>query len=191
MPERTTAEEERRRSPRFSCGGHATITRLPSSGIFLPGRILDLSLGGCRVDTIFPIDCGVRAEIVAHVNAASFRAVGEVRASPGRSGACIEFVRLSTGGKDMLADLIAELERLQAVMNQLKSGSPQIDPESFRWQLENGRQQAAMLSKRLRLRGRILTTESAGESSEPQVTSAGKDLIAETQALLISVDLFG
>jgi hypothetical protein len=140
MPVRNEAEEERRRSPRFSCDGHATVTHLPSSGIFLPGKILDLSLGRCQVGAGFPMDCGVRAEIVARVSARSFRAVGEVRAIRGCSGVCIEFVRLSTGGKDMLADLIAELERLQAVMNKLKSASTQINRESFGRQLENGRQ---------------------------------------------------
>src|SRR5271170_7661944 len=91
------------------------------------------------------MDLGVRAEIVAWVSAGSFRAVGEVRAIRGRSGVCIEFVRLSSGGKDMLADLIAELERLQVVMNKLESASAQVDRESFRRQLENGRQQPAML----------------------------------------------
>jgi hypothetical protein len=191
MAVRNEVEEERRRSPRFSCDGHATITRLPSSGIFLPGKILDLSLGGCHVDAGFPIDCGVRAEIVARVSAGSFRAVGEVRAIRGRSGACIEFVRLSSGGKDMLADLIAELERLQAVMNKLKSPSTQIDHESFRRQLENGRQQTAMLSKRVRFPGMLLPAESSGEGSGLQVASAGKDPVAETQALVIGVDLFG
>ena len=129
MPERTAADKDRadndrRRSTRFTCGGDAKISRLPSDGIFLPGKILDLSLGGCCVDTTLPIDCGVRAEIVARVNAASFRAVGEVRAIRGRSGAGVEFVHLSTGGKDMLADLVAELARLQAVMNKLRFCPP-------------------------------------------------------------------
>jgi hypothetical protein len=68
-------DRDRRRSPRFRCGGHAEITCLPSTGILLPGTIRDLSLHGCCVDTSRPIDCGVRAELVVRVNAASFRAV--------------------------------------------------------------------------------------------------------------------
>jgi hypothetical protein len=187
MPERTDADDDRRRSTRFACSGDAKISRLPSDGIYLPGKILDLSLGGCRVDTTLPIDCGVRAEIVVRVNTASFRAVGEVRAIRGRSGACIEFVQLSTGGKDMLANLVTELARLQAVMDKLRS-TREIDPESFRRQLENRRLWAAMLSKRLPLLGTILPAE----SSEPdQVASAGKDPMVEAQPLVISVDLFG
>jgi PilZ domain len=187
MPERTNADDDRRRSPRFSCGGHASVSRLPSNGIFLTGNIRDLSLGGCCVDTTLPIDCGVRAEIVVRVNAASFRAVGEVRAIRGRSGACIEFVQLSTGGKDMLANLVTELARLQAVMDKLRS-TREIDPESFRRQLEDRRLRAAMLSKRLPFLGTILHAESL----EPeQAASAGKDVIVKAQPLVIPVDLFG
>jgi hypothetical protein len=191
MAERTAAEEDRRRSPRFSCGGQAKINCLPSSGVILPGMIRDLSLHGCCLDIPQPFDCGVRAEIIVRVNAQSFRAVGEVKAIRGPSTAGMEFVHLSTGGKDMLADLITELARLQAVMNKLKSARREMDAESFRGQLENGRRQAAMLSRRFPFRGTILTAENAGESSELQVASAGQDLSAETQPLVISVDLFG
>src|SRR5579863_10536039 len=102
MPERTDTDKDRtdndrRRSPRFNCGGYAKISRLPSNGIFLAGSIRDLSLGGCHLDTALPIDCGERAEIVVCVNATSFRAVGEVKAIRDRSGAGIEFVHLSAG----------------------------------------------------------------------------------------------
>ena len=51
---------------------------------FSSRTVRDLSLGGCHVDTTLPIDCGVRAEIVVCVNAASFRAVGEVQSDSGR-----------------------------------------------------------------------------------------------------------
>jgi hypothetical protein len=188
MPERNTADADRRRSPRFSCGGHAKISRIPSNGIFLPGKIRDLSLHGCCIDTTLPIDCGVRAEIVVCVNAASFRAIGEVRAIWGNSGACMEFVQLSTAGRGMLADLVTELARLQAVMDDLKSIRREIDPESFRGQLDYRRLQAAMLSKRIPFLG----TSQPAESSEPdQAASAGKDRIAEAQPLVFTVDLFG
>jgi hypothetical protein len=104
-PERTSEDDDRRRSARFSCGGLAKISRLPSDGVFVPGKILDLSLGGCCVDTALPINYGARTDIVVRVNAASFRALGEVRAIRGGSGACVEFVHLSAGGKDILANL--------------------------------------------------------------------------------------
>ena len=85
MPERTKADEERRRTPRFNCDGHAKISLLPSDGIFLPGKIRDLSLSGCLLDTKLPVETGTRAEVVVRVNAASFRAVGIVKALRGDS----------------------------------------------------------------------------------------------------------
>ena len=164
------------------------ISRLPSNGIFVPGTIRDLSLHGCCLDTPLPIDCGVRAEIVVRVNAASFRAVGEVKAIRGSSAAGVEFVHLTAGGKEMLGDLIAELARLQAVMNKLKSARREIDAESFRRQLEDGRLQALTLSERFPFLGTILRAKSS-EADQP--VFAGEDRIVEVQPLVIPVDLFG
>ena len=192
MPEGSNADNDRanndrRRSTRFSCGGDAKLTRLPSNGVILPGKIRDLSLHGCLIDTTLPIDCGVRAEIVVRVNAASFRAVGEVRATRGGSGAGMEFVHLSAVGKDRLSDVIAELARLQAVMNKLRSVRRETDAESFRGQLETGRLQAAMLSERFH----VLRTILKAEGSEPdQAASGDKDRIVEAQPLVITVDIF-
>ena len=192
MPERTNEDDDRRRSPRFSCAGHAKISCLPSDGNFLPGQILDLSLGGCCVDATRPIGQGVRTEIVVRVNSASFRAVGEVRAIRGGSGVCVEFVHLSAGGKDILADLVRELARLQAVIKKLRSDRREMDTESFRRQMENGKLQAAILSGRFRLVGTNLGAEMSGEKSGPEPdASVGKHPIGEAQPLVIPVDLFG
>jgi hypothetical protein len=200
MAERNTAEEDRRHNARFKCGGEAKISRLPSDGIFVPGKIFDLSLGGCCVDTTLPIDFGVRTEMVVRVNAASFRAVGEVRAIRSRFGAGIEFVHLSAGGKHTLADLVTELARVQAVMNKLKAARREINAESFKKQLAEGKLQVAMLGERFPFLRTILRAGSSGkssgesseESSEPdQVASAAKDLIVGAQPLVIRVDLFG
>jgi hypothetical protein len=184
------ADEDRRRSRRFICGGDAKVSLLPSDGIFLPGKILDLSLHGCRVDTTLPINCGVRAEIVLRVNAASFRAVGEVRAIRGGSGAGIEFVQLSNSGKDMLADVIQELARLRAIMHKFKSCRLETDTKSFATQLEEGRVHAARFSARCADPGTILAERRAESSESNQSASAEKDRIVEAQPLVIAVDLF-
>ncbi|MGO9402353.1 MAG: PilZ domain-containing protein [Terriglobales bacterium] len=188
MPERGNPEEDRRRSPRFTCGGQAKVNCLPSNGIVLPGTIRDLSLHGCCLDIPQQFDCGVRAEIIVRVNAASFRAVGEVRAIRGPSTAGMEFVHLSAGGKELLADLIAELARLQAIMNQLKSARRDLDAESFRRQLEAGKLQAGILSARIPFLRTSLCAESLGPD---QAASEGEDRIVEMQTLVIPVDLFG
>ena len=186
------ANDDRRGSQRFSCGGQATISCLPSDGIVLPGKIRDLSLGGCCVDTTLPIARGARAELVVRVNAASFRAVGEVRAIRGHSGACLEFVLLSAGGKGLLADLVTELARLQAVMNDIKSTRREIDPESFRGQLDYRRLQATRLSRRFPLLGTTPPPESSGVSPESDGdASTGRDPGEEERFLVGPVDLFG
>jgi hypothetical protein len=193
-------DNDRRRSARFVCGGYAKISRLPSDGIFVPGRIRDLSLHGCCVDTTVPIDCGTRTEIVVRVNAASFRAVGEVKAIRGRSVAGMEFVHLTAGGKDLLANMVTDLARLQAVMNKLRTVRREMDAESFKRELEDGRRQAAMLSKRFLFLGTIMQAESSevsclevpGESAGPEeLPSASQNRIVGGDPLVITVDLFG
>jgi hypothetical protein len=191
MAERKGVNDDRRGGPRFSCGGQVTIRCLPSDGIVLPGKIRDLSLGGCCVDTPLPMACGARAELVVCVNAASFRALGEVRALRGHSGACLEFVQLSAGGKGLLADLVTELARLQAVMNDIKSTRREIDPESFRRQLDYRRLQAARLSRRFPLLG-TTPPQSSGVSPESDGdASTGIDSGEEERFQVGPVDLFG
>jgi len=143
------------------------------------------------MDTSLPIHCGVRAEIVVRVNAASFRAVGEVRAIRGQSGAGLEFVHLSAGGKNMLGDLLKDLARLQVVMNKLKSARRERDAASFRKQLEEGKYQLEVLSQQFPFLRNILAAES--EESPELEAAAGKhkDQMAKAQSLVITVDLFG
>jgi PilZ domain len=121
MPLETTPREliaaglDRRRVPRYSCSGQAQIECLPLSGVLLKGRLRDLGLGGCCIEGIeaaSPFDLGARTEILVEVNSWFFRAMGHVRALRGRSGISVEFIHMSAGGSTMLADLIADLERL-------------------------------------------------------------------------------
>lgn len=147
-PNAPEKDQERRHSPRFSCAGHAQIICLPSDGIFLPGTIRDLSLGGCHIQTISPFECGARAEVLMRVNTSSFRAVGQVRAIRDRCGFGMEFLLLSASGHDSLAELITQLARLQAMTNALPNERRDIDPEWLFRQLQRQRLQAVLLSER-------------------------------------------
>ena len=158
-------EKERRRSPRFNCDGQVEINCLPSEGNILPGKIRDLSLNGCRVDTTLPIDPGVRAEIVLRFKGASFRAVGEVKAIRGRSGAGIEFIHLSVFGKEQLSDMLEELEKMQAFLDKLKASHPQMDLESFSKELEYRKLHAQMLKTRFPFLESIAPEDSVGQGS--------------------------
>jgi hypothetical protein len=133
-----------------------------------------------------PMDCGVRAEILVRVNAASFRAVGEVRAVRGHSGAGLEFVHLSSGGRDLLTDLISQLARLQALMNKLKSDRRKMDEESFRRELEAGKLEAMALSKRFPFLG---TTFSAMNLDEEKTKLADELPSGEERVVYRSIYL--
>jgi hypothetical protein len=187
MPEHTEADEERRRTPRFHCGGQVKISRLPSEGIILPGTLRDLSLGGCCLDTDLPIESGTRTEVVVRVNGASFRAVGIVKATREKSAASIEFVQLSAGGRELLTDLVMELARLRAIVNNLISARREMDAESFRRQIEAGRLHAAMFAARYP----FLNTTLSAEISEQDQLAPTREELSLKQPLVIPVNLFG
>jgi PilZ domain-containing protein len=147
-PNAPNQDQERRHSPRFSCAGDAKIICLPSDGIFLPGTIRDLSLGGCCIQTISPLECGARAEVLMHVNTSSIRAVSQVRAIRDSSAIGMEFLLLSASGRDLLAELITQLARLQALTNTLRSERREIDPEWLFRQLQRQKLRAVLLTER-------------------------------------------
>lgn len=124
-----SADKDRRRNPRFLCGGQARIVSLPSEGVLVSGKLRDLSLAGCRIETGAPLECGSLAEILVHVNATSFRALGQVKAIRGPSGIGVEFLQLSTSGHDMLEELLQELARHQAIASALRAARREPDWE--------------------------------------------------------------
>jgi len=128
---RLLQHDDRRRSPRFSCGGLAKILCLPSDGIYLAGKIRDLSLNGCGIETVSSLECGARAEILVQVSDTSFRAVGQVKAVRGPGGIGMEFIQLSSGGQEMLAELLRELARQQAIATTLRAARREPGPEQW------------------------------------------------------------
>jgi hypothetical protein len=105
---------DRRRVPRYPCGGVAQISSLPLYGSLLTVKVRDLGLGGCCIEcaeNIPLLDLGTRAEIVVNVNSWFFRARAHVKSIRGLSGISMEFTRMSAGASRMLADLIADLHR--------------------------------------------------------------------------------
>jgi hypothetical protein len=187
MSSRAPGAGDRRRSPRFSCSGEAKIICLPSDGLFLPGRMRDLSLGGCSVETAAALDCGVRTEIVVRINSASFRAVSQVRAIRGRAVAGMEFVQLSARGKDILAEVVEELARLQALVNQLRSARHEAEAEQLLRELERGGFSAILLNHRLPILGAAPSQE---RREEAPVKAEPEPLIVEAKAEVVPVDLF-
>ncbi|MBZ5546625.1 MAG: PilZ domain-containing protein [Acidobacteriia bacterium] len=187
MESPASGRDDRRRSPRFSCGGDAKIIGLPSNGLFLPGRVRDLSLGGCCVEMASVLDCGARTEIVLRINSASFRAVSQVRAIRDRVGVGLEFVHLSARGKDLLADVVERLARLQALVNQLRSARRDAEAEVLLRELERKGFHAILLNQYLRVVGAVLPQE---PREEAPTAANSEPLIVEAQAEIVPVDLF-
>jgi hypothetical protein len=215
---KSSATKERRRSARFHCGGNAKISELPSDGSVIHATIRDLSLHGCCIDIPRLITCGARAEIIVCVNAASFRAIGEIKVLRAPFAIGFEFVHLSAGGKDSLDELITDLAKLKSVMKKLDHDPRESGTTSFRKQLERGQIQAVKLSRTQPARQIILPSglgdspkrskrtanETRKESQEcvplerarindvdTRIDDRSEDRIKAGDPLVITIDLFG
>jgi hypothetical protein len=173
--------DDRRRSPRFSCGGLAKILGLPSDGIYLTGKVRDLSLNGCGIETVSSLECGARAEILVQVSDTSFRAIGQVKAVRGPGGIGMEFIQLSSGGQEMLVELLRELARQQAIATTLRAARREPGPEQW------DEVRAALLKESRPMLGRIMA------SQLPEVSPLVVDRSAlnlEEESKLIPLDFF-
>jgi hypothetical protein len=143
---------------------------LPLRGTLLRGRVRDLGLGGCfieSIETIFPFDLGAQTEIRVEVNSWFFRAMGHVRAVRARSGISLEFLHMSAGGHSMLADLIADLERP-------RSGAARQEHliEHSRQLLRGTSNLGSTLPQSVAIVGTIVPAQSAEEASAAAKRSA-------------------
>jgi hypothetical protein len=121
MPEHSHFEvaarrRDRRLTPRYVCCGEAQITPLPSDGMLFRGRLRNLGLGGCYVETGFLFLVGTRTEVLVQANALCFRAMAEVKAVREKYGIGLEFLRLSTRGYRSLAEVLVELEHQNSLL---------------------------------------------------------------------------
>lgn len=180
--------DERRRSPRFSCGGCATIYRVPFDGISISATLRNLSVGGICLDLAKPVDPGTRTEVVLRVNASSFRAAALVKAQKDLSSTSLEFVQISAGGKDVLEDLLERLAKLQALNRKLRSS--RIDEDTRRMLTDKKKFSLVGIGDAARLVGMGSNQGNATlvPDAEPEVESAREAL--ETRPDLIQIDLF-
>ncbi len=127
------------------------------------------------------VEPGARMEVLVRVNAASFRAAALVRGQRDLSGTCLEFVQISAGAQDVLADLLARLAKMQALNRRLRAS--RLDKDAERMLAEEGK------FRLVRVGGRDLSVERAdsGFADEPEM--AGECEIVEPR--LVEIDLFG
>jgi hypothetical protein len=105
-----TRQANRRRHSRYLCEGRAEVF-LPHGGLLLRGKIIDLSLSGCFIETAaIALERGTRVEISLTTRQLQFRVVGTIAVSHYKRGAGIAFQDLSPRNARQITDLIRELK---------------------------------------------------------------------------------
>ena len=84
-------------------------------GSKIPGQIVDLSVGGCRVKTAdkFPVGIYTRIETEFQLHGLPFRLGGVIQAIHDRNTVGIRFLDMSQRKKAQVAELVAELDESQ------------------------------------------------------------------------------
>ncbi len=110
-----SAGRDRRKTTRHDVDTSATIF-LVNVGSTLRGRILDLSLSGCRIRTNerFPVGIYTRVETEFRLEGLPFRLGGVIQAIHDRNHVGIRFLDLSERKREQVSDLIAEIDELHA-----------------------------------------------------------------------------
>ena len=109
------AGHERRTQSRQEVDTSATIL-LVNIASRLPGRILNLSIGGCRIrtDDRFPVGIYTRVETEFHLEGLPFRLGGVVQAIQDRHNIGIRFLDMSERKREQVEQLIAEIAEQDA-----------------------------------------------------------------------------
>ena len=105
------AQSERRSQPRYAVDTHATLFFIDVRAR-IAGRILDLSMTGCRIrsEGRFPVGIYRRVEIEFKVDGLPFRLAGVVQSLHDRFTVGIRFLDVSPRKRDQLAQLMEEIE---------------------------------------------------------------------------------
>jgi c-di-GMP-binding flagellar brake protein YcgR len=113
-PAAKTAGRERRTQSRHEVDTTATLM-LVNVGSHLSGRILNLSLGGCRIhtDERFPVGIYTRIETEFRLEGLPFRLGGVVQAVQDRKFVGIRFLDMSQRKREQLEQLIEEIDELR------------------------------------------------------------------------------
>jgi hypothetical protein len=109
------AMRERRAQSRHEVDTTAIIF-LINIGCRLQGRILDLSVGGCRIrtDERFPVGIYTRVETEFHLEGLPFRLGGVIQAIHDRRHVGIRFLDVSDRKRKQVEQLIGEIEEIHA-----------------------------------------------------------------------------
>ncbi len=106
---------DRRSAPRLSVDGLASLF-LVKHGSSVPCRVVDLSMGGCLLETQKQLLAGIqlRVEVTFKVRGLAFRFNGVTQWTDGRQRIGIRFVDVTSRRKDELVELLREVEQENA-----------------------------------------------------------------------------
>jgi PilZ domain len=109
LPADELPAEDKRRHPRYECDGYAEVF-MPHGGLLFRGRILNLSLSGCYVETAMAnLERGTLVEVYFVTNQLQFRVRGNIAEVRQKRGVGISFLDLSRRRAMQIAALIREL----------------------------------------------------------------------------------
>ena len=105
--------KEKRRTPRYTCDGYAEVF-LPHGGLLFRGRVANLSVSGCYIETtIANLERGTLLEVYFVTNQLQFRVQGNIAEVRQKRGAGISFVNVSPRRAAQIATLVEELAEKQ------------------------------------------------------------------------------
>ncbi len=112
------ARRERRAQNRHQVDASATIL-LVRGGMPLSGRVVDLSLSGCRIRTREMLLVGVytRVEVEFRLRSLPFRLAGVIQAIHNRATVGVRFLELSDRKRQQVVELIEEIEQARLAAN--------------------------------------------------------------------------
>jgi hypothetical protein len=103
---------ERRRYPRFSCEGRAEVS-LPHGGLLVRGRILDVSIAGCFIETsAINLERGTHVEVFFESRQLRFRVAGNIAVLHPPTGVGISFLHPSIRVAQQIGQLVKELAEI-------------------------------------------------------------------------------
>lgn len=103
-------QANRRRHPRYTCEGHAEVF-VPHGALLFQGKILDLSISGCFIETpTLNLERGTHVEVYFVARQMQFRVAGHIAVLYRKRGAGISFQNLSQRIVRQVTDLLRELK---------------------------------------------------------------------------------
>ena len=130
VPLASKAAGDRRSSSRHAVDTRANLI-LVKGAIRMPGQILNLSLGGCRVrtDDRFSVGIYTRVEAEFFLHGLPFRVGGVSQAILDKNTVGIRFLDMSDRRRDQLTELIAEIAEAEANHGTGACGEPHVAAE--------------------------------------------------------------